>query len=149
MTASRQNLTAPSEGCQVEGRTSPQNTNRNSPFQSQSRLQIIGLPFMTRVIYHGARQHYSPICQHLLRTPLAPNAVVYATYHSLHELVRSRNTRDRTPLSLAISIYSWPRASSCRLYLRSFISPFDSPLTPSLPFSARHLYRISYPWLFV
>jgi hypothetical protein len=55
MTASRQDLTAPSEGCQVEGMTSPQSTNRNSPFQSQSRLQIIGLPFMTRVISHGAR----------------------------------------------------------------------------------------------
>jgi hypothetical protein len=53
MTASWQDLTAPSEGCQVQGMTSPQNTNRNSPFQSQSRLQIIGLPLMTRVISYS------------------------------------------------------------------------------------------------
>jgi hypothetical protein len=53
MTASWQGLTVPSEGCQVEGMTSPQNKNRDSPFQSQSRLQINGLPFMTRVLSHG------------------------------------------------------------------------------------------------
>ena len=74
---------------------------------------------------------------------------------NLRILARTRGSPSRIPRAYLLGraalglvyIAGYP-SHTCRLDM-TFISPFDLPLTPKHPFSARHLYRISYPWLFV
>jgi hypothetical protein len=74
---------------------------------------------------------------------------------NLRILARTRGSPSRIPRAYLLGraalglvyIAGYP-SHTCRLDM-TFISPFDLLSTPKLPFSARHLYRISSPWLFV
>jgi hypothetical protein len=74
---------------------------------------------------------------------------------SLRRLARTRGSPSCIPracllrrTALGLVYLAGYASSTCRLEM-TFISPFDLLSTPRHPFSARHVYRTSYPWLFV